>query len=238
MNPLISRVGGKYYMRNKLYPHFPEHETYVEPFVGGGSVYYGKKRSKKEVINDLDKEVYMCHSACKECELPNLPMNITKDDFYELSKFKPETPRDILIHNNLLQQNSVLASKITYRIWPDGRHGSTGYKNYPQYRERLKDTIILNTSYENVIKEYDSPTTFFYLDPPYENSKKTTSKTYESIDYTLFRDTLKNIQGKFLLSINDSPFIRELFKDFTINEIETRYCMKRANVVELLIKNF
>jgi DNA adenine methylase len=116
--------------------------------------------------------------------------------------------------------------------------GNVGSKNYPKYRERLKDTIILNTSYENVIKEYDSPTTFFYLDPPYENSKKTTSSRYESIDYTQLRDTLKSIQGKFLLSINDSPFIRELFKDFTIEEVETRYCLKQRRVVELLIKNY
>jgi DNA adenine methylase len=134
--------------------------------------------------------------------------------------------------------NSFIGSSRTYYETAMSGRGNVGSKNYPKYRERLKDTIILNTSYENVIKEYDSPTTFFYLDPPYENSKKTTSSRYESIDYTQLRDTLKSIQGKFLLSINDSPFIRELFKDFTIEEVETRYCLKQRRVVELLIKNY
>lgn len=242
MNPLITRVGGKFYLRKKIIAKFPEHETYVEPFVGGGSVYYYKSPSNKEVINDLEYDVYMCHRGAKENDLPNAPMKLTLNDFNELKKFTPEisSSRDILIHTNLLQMNSYISSKKTYYDTSPFtcKRGEVGSKNYPKYRERLKDTIICNTSYELIVDTYDSPTTFFYLDPPYENSKKTTSKKYESIDYTQLRDILKKIQGKFLLSINDSPFIRELFKDFTIEEIETRYRLKHRTVVELLIKNY
>lgn len=237
MNPLIRRVGGKYYLRKKILPKFPEHETYVEPFVGGGSLFYYKQPSKKEVINDLDTEVYLCHVGGKENDLPIIPMKLSEEDFCDLKKFKPETSRDILLHTNLLQMNSVLGTKRTY-LYDGILQASVGSKNYPKYRERLKDTIICNKSYELIVDTYDSPTTFFYLDPPYENSKKTTGKRYESIDYTQLRDMLKNIQGKFLMSINDSPFIRELFKDFTIEEIETRYCMKKRTITELLIKNY
>lgn len=238
MNPLITRVGGKFYLRRKIISKFPEHDTYVEPFVGGGSIYYCKSPSKKEVINDLDTDVYMCHLGAKENELPNAPMRLSKEDFEELKKFKPETARDILIHTNLIQMNSFIGSSRTYYDTELGSdRGKVGSKNYPKYKERLKDTIICNKSYELMIDTYDSPTTFFYLDPPYENSKKTI-KTYISIDYTKLRDILKNIHGKFLLSINDSPFIRELFKDFNIEEIETRYCLKQRRVVELLIKNY
>jgi DNA adenine methylase len=236
MNPLIRRVGGKFYMRKTIVANLPEHDTYVEPFVGGGSVFYYKAPSKVEVINDLDKEVYVCHIAGKECDLPVIRMNLTEQDFNDIKDIKPETPRDILLRTNFLQQNSVLGSMRTY-IYPHSR-ACNGSKDYPKYKERLKDTTILNTTYEKVISDYDTPTTVFYLDPPYENSKKTTSRRYESIDYTQLRDILKSIQGKFLLSINDSPFIRELFKDFTINEVETRYCMKKRSVIELLIKNY
>lgn len=243
MNGLIRRVGGKYFLRKKILPKFPEHETYVEPFVGGGSLFYYKPPSKKEVINDLDTEVYLCHIGAKECDLPDTPMKLSREDFYDLKKFNPETARDILLHTNLLQMNSLLGTKQTYYdMRMGGSKGdiqfSIGTKNYPKYRERLKDTIICNKSYELIVDTYDSPTTFFYLDPPYENSKTTTAKIYESINYTQLRDVLKNIKGKFLLSINDSPFIRELFKDFTIEEVQSRYCMKKRTITELLIKNY
>jgi DNA adenine methylase len=241
MNPILNRVGGKFYMRKKIIQLIPEHDTYVEPFVGGGSIFYGKTPSKKEVINDLDTQVYMCHLGGKENDFPIFPLKLTSDEFYTVRKAKPTEPSDVLLLCNLLQKNSFLSSGETYydpsMSDPTRKRGNVGSRNYPAYRERLKDTIILNTSYENVIKEYDSPTTFFYLDPPYENSKKTI-KVYRSIDYTQLRDTLKSIQGKFLLSINDSPFIREVFKDFTIDQVETRYCLKERKVSELFIKNY
>jgi DNA adenine methylase len=242
MNPILNRVGGKFYMRKKIIKLIPEHDTYVEPFVGGGSIFYGKTPSKKEVINDLDTHVYMCHLGGKENDFPILKLKLTYDEFHTVRKAKPTEPSDVLLLCNLLQKNSFLSTGQTYydpsQQTENGRKAVVANRDYPAYRERLKDTIILNTSYENVIKEYDSPTTFFYLDPPYENSKKTTSKTYQSIDYTQLSDILKNIQGKFLLSINDSPFIREVFKDFTIDDVDTRYCLKERKVSELFIKNY
>lgn len=54
-------------------------------------------------------------------------------------------------------------------------------------------------------------------------------------------ELLKAIEGKFLLSINDKPEIRELFKSFEIETAEVTYsCSKgsRSKVGELLIKNY
>jgi len=234
MNPVIRRVGGKFYSRKKIIQVIPEHDTYVEPFVGGGSIFYGKNPSKIEVINDLDTEVYHCHVGAKEAgHLGECYVLVSKEEFNAVKKSKPVTPVDILVRMNILQNNSYLGSCNTYL--DDKR--TTGKKEYQKYADRLKDTIILNESYENLFR-YDSPTTFFYLDPPYENSKKTTCNAYQSIDYQALRDRLKNLQGKFLLSINDSPTIRELFKDFTIQETTTVYSVKKRLVIELLIKNY
>lgn len=57
IKPPISRMGGKSKLRNKIINMLPSHTTYIELFFGAGWVYFGKDKSKVEVINDIDKEL-------------------------------------------------------------------------------------------------------------------------------------------------------------------------------------
>jgi hypothetical protein len=112
-----------------------------------------------------------------------------------------------------------------------------------EYKKLLKSTTILNKDYLQVIKEYDSPTTFFFLDPPYEDSDKSYYKNI-TIDYNEMSDALKKIKGKFLLTINDSKIIRDKFKDFIIktivvrNPANTDFGEETRNRKELFITNY
>jgi DNA adenine methylase len=135
----------------------------------------------------------------------------------------------------ILTKTSYLSEK---RSFEDKR--KTIHTNFEPYYKKLKDTIILNEDYTNVIKNYDSPTTFFYLDPPYENSKKST-RSYVDICLEELANILSTLQGKFLLSLNKSERTLELFKNFKINEVETKYCMRSdriSPVIELIITNY
>jgi len=64
--PVKSRQGGKFYSYKKIIPHFPEdYDLYVEPFVGGGSIFFNTKQVKS-VINDLDPELISIYKIVKE----------------------------------------------------------------------------------------------------------------------------------------------------------------------------
>ena len=61
-------------------------------------------------------------------------------------------------------------------------------------------------------------------------------------DFKALRDILASIQGKFMMSINDVPEIRQLFRSFNVEEVSTSYTAaggnKRKQVGELLIMNY
>lgn len=48
----ISYYGGKQQMLRHILPLIPDHETYVEPFFGGGAVFWAKQPVNQEIIND------------------------------------------------------------------------------------------------------------------------------------------------------------------------------------------
>jgi DNA adenine methylase len=110
-------------------------------------------------------------------------------------------------------------------------------RNIEKIKDKLKSIKIEKADYKNTIQKYDSPNTFFYLDPPYF---ETLSEDYETgnIDHKELADILKNIKGKFLLSHNDIPYYRKLYKGFKIKRIKNRQFLGGGIVYELLIKNY
>ena len=124
--------------------------------------------------------------------------------------------------------------------------------NFPlieQAHRRLAKVVIENKDFERLIRQYDRPVSFFYLDPPYH----ATEGYYQNIgengfteaDHIRLRDTLLSIQGKFLLSYNDDAFVRGLYdqpgiflmETTRINNIKQRYD-NGCQFPELIIANY
>jgi DNA adenine methylase len=108
---------------------------------------------------------------------------------------------------------------------------------------RLCRVYIENKPYQEIIKRYDRPNTFFYVDPPYYTFEDYYGPgIFSTNDFSLLAQLLSNIQGKFVMSINDVPVIRDLFKSFHIEEAITSYSAAAAHrkkqVTELLIMNY
>ena len=57
MRSVIRYPGSKARLADWIIGHFPEHRSYLEPFLGSGAVLFQKPRSSIETVNDLDGEV-------------------------------------------------------------------------------------------------------------------------------------------------------------------------------------
>ncbi len=107
---------------------------------------------------------------------------------------------------------------------------------------RLSRVFIENRPYSQVIKQADREATFFYIDPPYWDCEDVYGKgIFSKADFTALRDQLATLKGKWLVSINDVPEIRALFKGYNIKRVATKYSIssgKSQQVSELLIANY
>lgn len=107
--------------------------------------------------------------------------------------------------------------------------------------ERLCGVTIERLPYADVIARYDRPDTLFYLDPPYWGCEDYYGPgVFERADFERLADQLAGIKGRFILSINDRPDVREVFRCFDIEPVEVRYTVaaevdQRSKFAELII---
>jgi DNA adenine methylase len=86
----------------------------------------------------------------------------------------------------------------------------------------MANTTVKSEDYAKLLKAYDGKDTFFFLDPPYEDPGKHGfgyAKGSKYFDFDRLRETLARVKGHWLMTINDSPRIRTLFKGYTIHPI-------------------
>ena len=121
------------------------------------------------------------------------------------------------------------------------------WNNFPLIHDacgRLQKVVIENKDFEKLIKQYDRPEAFFYCDPPYYN----TEDYYEDVGFTRadherLANALLSINGFFLLSYNDCPEIRELYKEYNFFDFKRVHSMAQKyeagkEFPELLIANY
>lgn len=70
---------------------------------------------------------------------------------------------------------------------------------------------VENLDYKRFLKLYDAEATFFFLDPPYFDCASITYDGWGREELTEFRDRVLALKGKWIVTLNDTPFTRELF---------------------------
>lgn len=112
-----------------------------------------------------------------------------------------------------------------------------------ELKNRMANVVVENQDFETLINHYDRPDAFFYADPPYFSTEDMYAVDFNLDDHVRLRDTLKNIKGKFLLSYNDCPEIRELYNGFSLFDFSRTHSMAQRyeagkEFKELLIGNY
>ena len=241
----LCRIGRKKPIQHVIMSVSPKQfNKYVEPFVGSGDIYFEMNLdpSIPAVINDLDTEISTAFKILKS--------NPSIDN---IERFKNKSLEDV--RSFMKQSHSSPIDKLAKIIYDlcatfgGTAQGSKIYKNpniepklrkIPKYAEYMKNTKVLNQDYKSVIKSNDSKDTYFYLDPPYESSKGLYAKS--DFNYEELAGVLSKVKGKFVLSLNDSPNIRNIFKQFKIRGISVEGGNKQSigakTRKEVIIKNF
>ena len=212
------RVGSKKPIRELIKNKAPkDYDKFVEPFVGSGAVYfYMSDPEKKSVINDLDTDFIAGWKQLKNGVSGNIE-KFNKLPLAQMNAFVLKTPTNDMdrLAKRLYMSCSTFGTKGIGKLYKE-TNIYTKLKKLDEYKEFMKNTTILSQDYKTVIRSQDGAKTFFYLDPPYEGSTKDNLYKEGDINLDDLAKVLKGIKGKFLLSLNDSANVREIFKGFNI----------------------
>jgi DNA adenine methylase len=247
----LSYIGGKRSLAKRIIAIFPKHTTYVEPFAGGAQVFFRKELSKVEVLNDLDTEIVNFFRVCQqhyEELLRYLKFMVVSRKWFELLRTTdPATLTDVQRAARYLYiLKGSFASLVRHPnyhwhvIQPPGFNLERLPELIENTHKRLERVQIECLPYEEVLKRYDRPATLFYCDPPYYG-RKLYRHNLENSEFKLLAERLGKIRGKFILSLNDVPEVRSLFRRFHLHEVQLPYtAQKKAGrrYAELLITNF
>lgn len=106
----------------------------------------------------------------------------------------------------------------------------------------LKNVVIENLDFEHLIRTYDRSGALFYCDPPYYDAEKYYPDRFMPMDHQRLRGVLGQIKGKFILSYNDCPEIREIYGGYNLIGVERQDNLACKNgssrYKELIIKNY
>ena len=214
---------------------------------------FKKPESKVEIINDINRELVTLY-RCVQHHLPALVeqfrwMLIARDEFDRFLKTPADTLTDIqrAARFYYLSKNAFGARVRS----PSFGVAATGAprlnllrmeEDLSEAHLRLSRVFIECKPYQEIIERFDKPGTFFYIDPPYWGCESDYGKDlFSRADFTNLAAMLGKVKGKFILSLNDHPGVRELFDGFHLEEVRTRYSVsanKNQQVAELLITNF
>lgn len=254
VEPLSSYIGGKKLLAKTIVPIIEKipHNVYAEPFVGMGGIFFRRTQKPKcEAINDINNELVNMFRMVER--FPDYLADMLRFKICSRAEFKRMLATPPLLLTELERavrfiyiQKSAFGGKVRSQSFGVdlSRVRFNSGRVIPQIQalhERLSSVYIECLPYAEFIKRYDRADTLFYLDPPYWGSEKEYGKDFFSrADFAELAKLLKGIKGRFILSINDVPEIRAIFKGFYIKEVSTRYTagtQSGKQAAELLISN-
>jgi DNA adenine methylase len=248
-------MGGKRNLAKRLVKLIDAHPaaTYAEPFVGMGGVFLRRtRRPNAEVINDISDDVTTFFRVLQRhygAFMDSIRFQVTsRTEFERQMLVNPATLTDLERAGRFLYlQRLAFGGKITGRNFgvsvgmPARFDVARLAPRLEALHKRLSGVVIERLHYAEFIDRYDADDTLFYLDPPYFNGETDYgAAVFLRSDFRRLAAQLSRIKARFILSINDTPEIRDIFSRFEIEEVETTYSVSSAGsqpMKELIIQN-
>lgn len=254
MNSPIPWMGGKRRLASFILERMPEHTCYVEPFAGGGALLFMREEpAKVEVLNDIDGELVNFYRVLKHHMLEfcnQFRWSITSRQIFEwLNRTPTETLTDIQ-----RAARFYYLQKLCFGGKPAGRTFGISTTSRPKLNlvrleedmsdahARLVNVLVEHLNWQECIRKYDRPHTFFFIDPPYW--KVAGYGTSFGLDqYEQLAEAMRSMSGKSMLTINDHTDIRRVFKGLRFERAKIKYTVGGAGrsgkeTTELVYRNW
>lgn len=238
LKPPIKLIGAKTRNRRILYSKFPAHRTYIEPFFGTGGVLLGKPKSELEIINDFDPYVVNFYKYVQRFPTTMLA--------YLQKLMEKGASKELFLdwRSRLTETNSPYMKACLYYLV--NKHCFNGIVRFNEKGEcnsswgkektgrgiitkdwmnlvssRMSDVFLFCSDamefIENVVQESPGDDLFMFVDPPYRNCQTVyRGKKFTDEDHIKLKKMLEAAKFKWMLTLNDDQFVRELYKDFNI----------------------
>lgn len=236
--PPAAYIGGKRILAKAIIQRInaKPHTGYAEPFVGMGGVFLRRThKPKTEVINDRNGEVANLFRILQRHYpqfMETLKFQITsRREFQRLVASDPSTLTDLERAARFLYlQRLSFGGKVSGQHFGVDKDGGGRFNVtrlgpvLEDIHERMAGVVIEQLDWRDFVRRWDRPGMLFYLDPPYYgNEDDYGAGMFERSDFEEMATTLRGLKGGFILSLNDLPEVREIFRGFEIGSIDCTY---------------
>jgi len=250
-------IGGKFHLLKTLIPLIPPHEVYVEVFGGAANLLLNKPPSKVEVYNDIDGELINLFMVVRDSPdefVERFQLLLYSRELYyrwvreEKKGLWPEDPVERAARFYFVMRSSFSGTYDKGWSFRKRRNPAkfffSSLKKISLIAERLKHVQVDHLDFRGCIKYWDEPVAFFFLDPPYYGLQYYRMK-FSQEDHEDLREILGKTKGKWLLTYNDDPWVRDAYAEFNITEAQMikaashkRTGEKRGKFTNLIITNY
>jgi DNA adenine methylase len=257
MQPLIKYTGSKQKEIPQILSHIPDtYNRYVEPFVGGGSLYFYLEPTKA-LISDTHSDLISIYKSIHDGYaqkirefMENHPNNETT--YYNVRSWNTQTRLE-------KAQKFFYLNKTAFRGIM--RYNSNGEFNVPYGRykkinwsqlknqnliELLRNTDIREQDYKEIFEEVDE-NDFVFLDPPYDsNFKKYGQDAFTEDDQRELAQYFAQSPAKCLMIIGETELTANLYHEYIVERYHKKYAFRiysnrvgdEINNNHLVIRNY
>lgn len=242
--PILKYPGAKWRMAEWIIERMPPHVGYVEPYFGSGAVFFNKKPSEIETINDIDGHVIRFFRTCRDkpdelaraiALTPWSRKEFLQSDFCDGSTDDVEAARQFAVRCwqtfGARTKCKTGWRRTTAKSINHGPDNPKMWLRLPEIvfevGERLMDAQIDNRPALDVIRENDGEEVLIYADPPYVSATRSMhgdQYTYEmsDCDHEQMLNVLKAHSGMVMLSGYDCELYRDMLTGWSIESVKTK----------------